>query len=121
MNNTCIDYSCFTTSVDLGITAEAYQKAAAFVSTLTNAQKVSIITGTDISDSNVTWTAYTSADGGSGVNKQFFVSGFSAPAALTMAWDRQLIAEQFKAIGAEFYGVSIPRQDIENDIGEKGS
>lgn len=94
-------------SVDLGITAEAYEKAVAFVSTLTNAQKVSIITGTDISDSNVTWTAYSSADGGSGVNKQFYVSGFSAPAALTMTWDRQLIAEQFKAIGEEFYGVSI--------------
>ncbi|KAK2609837.1 hypothetical protein N8I77_003314 [Diaporthe amygdali] len=91
--------------VDLGITAEAYQKAAAFVATLTNAQKVSIITGSDISDSNATWTAYSSADGGSGVNKQFFVSGFSAPAALTMTWDRQLISDQFKAIGAEFYGM----------------
>ncbi|KAG6362234.1 hypothetical protein INS49_010464 [Diaporthe citri] len=68
--------------LDLGITAEAYEKAVAFVSTLTNAQNVSIITGTDISDSNVTWTAYTSADGGSG-----------------------LIAEQFKAIGEEFYGM----------------
>ncbi|KAH8771599.1 glycoside hydrolase superfamily, partial [Diaporthe sp. PMI_573] len=89
--------------VDLGITAEAYQKAVAFVSALTNAQKVSIITGTDISDSNVTWTAYTSADGGSGINKQFYVSGFSAPAALAMTWDRHLIAEQFQAIGREFY------------------
>lgn len=70
-------------TVDLGMTAEAYQKAVAFVSALTNAQKVSIITGADISDSNVTWKAYTSADGGSGINKQFYVSGFSAPAALT--------------------------------------
>ncbi|KAL1854912.1 hypothetical protein Daus18300_011232 [Diaporthe australafricana] len=91
--------------VDLGIIAEAYEKAVAFVAGLTNAQKVSIITGTDISDSNVTWTAYTSADGGSGVNKQFYVSGFAAPGALTMTWDRQLIADQFKAIGAEFYGM----------------
>lgn len=102
----------FAVPVDLGITAEAYQKAVAFVSGLTNAQKVSIITGTDISDSNATWTAYSSADGGSGVNKQFFVSGFSAPAALTMTWDRQLIADQFKAIGEEFYGVSRIRAPV---------
>lgn len=99
------DFESSTATVDLGITADAYQKAVAFVSALTNAQKVSIITGTSISDSNVTWTAYTSADGGSGVNKQFYVSGFSAPSALTMTWDRQLIAEQFKAVGEEFYGV----------------
>lgn len=100
-----------TLSVDLGITAEAYEKAVAFVATLTNAQKVSVITGTDTSDSNVTWTAYSSADGGSGVNKQFYVSGFSAPAALTMTWDRQLIAQQFKAIGDEFYGVSTSQRE----------
>lgn len=99
------DFESSTVTVDLGITADAYEKAVAFVSALTNAQKVSIITGTGISDSNVTWTAYTSADGGSGVNKQFYVSGFSAPSALTMTWDRQLIAEQFKAVGEEFYGV----------------
>lgn len=109
-NTKILTVTLSTISVDLGITAEAYEKAAAFVSTLTNAQKVSIITGTDISDSNVTWTAYSSADGGSGVNKQFYVSGFSAPAALTMTWDRELIAEQFKAIGEEFYGVSEPKR-----------
>lgn len=51
----------------------------------------------------MTWTAYTSSDGGSGINKQFHVSGFSAPAALTMTWDRHLVAEQFQAIGREFY------------------
>ncbi|KKY37031.1 putative periplasmic beta-glucosidase [Diaporthe ampelina] len=102
--------------VDLGITAEAYEKAVAFVSTLTNAQKVSVITGSDISDSNVTWEAYTATDGGSGINKQFYVSGFSVPASLTMTWDRELIAEQFKAIGEEFYGVSNPQRKGENTL-----
>lgn len=90
-------------TVNLGIASDAYAKATAFVSTLTNAQKVAIITGSSISDVNATWTALEIKDGGSGINMNFYVSGFGMPASATMTWNRTAIAAQFKAVGEEFY------------------
>ncbi|WYZ33836.1 hypothetical protein EsH8_I_000112 [Colletotrichum jinshuiense] len=90
--------------VSLGPYDEAYQKAKSFVATLDNAQKVSIITGQSVTG-NATWTALNNKDGVSGVNYQFYVSGFSMANALTMSWNRQLIEQQFKAVGEEFYGL----------------
>jgi hypothetical protein len=57
-------------NVDLGIAAEAYEKAVAFVSSLTNAQKISIITGQSLTDDNATWNALSSKDGASGINSK---------------------------------------------------
>ncbi|KAH8647383.1 glycoside hydrolase family 3 protein [Xylariales sp. PMI_506] len=90
-------------SVDLGIAEAAYEKAKAFVSTLTNAEKIAIITAEDISDSNATWTAYAAEDGASGINMNFFVSGFTAPSALAMTWNQSLFETSFRALGDEFY------------------
>ncbi|GME38108.1 beta-glucosidase d protein [Neofusicoccum parvum] len=90
-------------SVQLGDFAAAYQKAKTFVSGLTNAQKVSIITGSDVSGSNVTWTALENKDGASGINYQYYVSGFSMDNALAMTWDRDYFEKQAKALGTEFY------------------
>ncbi|KAK1464807.1 hypothetical protein CMEL01_12162 [Colletotrichum melonis] len=90
--------------VSLGRFDDAYQKAKAFVATLDTAAKVSIITGQSVTG-NATWTALNNKDGVSGINYQFYVSGFSMANALTMSWNRQLIEEQFKAIGDEFYGM----------------
>ena len=90
-------------NVNLGIASAAYEKAKAFVATLTNAQKISIITGSSISDGNITWTALASKNGGSGINMNFYVSGFLLPSAVTMTWNRTSIQSQFKALGDEFY------------------
>ncbi|GKT50491.1 putative beta-glucosidase D [Colletotrichum spaethianum] len=90
--------------VSFGRYDDAYQKAKAFVATLNNAQKVSIITGQSVTG-NATWTALNNKDGASGINYQFYVSGFSMANALTMSWNRQLYEQQFKAIGDEFYGM----------------
>ncbi|KAH8202201.1 hypothetical protein TruAng_003676 [Truncatella angustata] len=90
-------------TVDLGIAAEAYEKAVTFVSSLTNAQKISIITGQSITDDNATWTPLVTKDGAVGVNMNFFVSGFTTPAALAMTWNRTLFLENFAAVGQEFY------------------
>ncbi|GKT56101.1 beta-glucosidase D protein [Colletotrichum tofieldiae] len=90
--------------VSFGRYASAYQKAKSFVATLDNAQKVSIITGQSVTG-NATWTALNNKDGVSGINYQFYVSGFSMANALTMSWNRQLIEQQFKAVGDEFYGM----------------
>lgn len=89
-------------TVDLGIAQAAYDKAVAFVAGLSNEQKISVINGGSLSG-NVTWNAYQLRDGESGVNLQFYVSGFSMVHALTMTWNRDLYAAQFKAVGEEFY------------------
>jgi beta-glucosidase len=90
-------------NVNLGIASDAYEKAKAFVATLTNSQKISIITGSSITDDNATWTALTSKNGGSGINMNFYVSGFLLPGALTMTWNRTAFQSHFKALGDEFY------------------
>ncbi|KAL1647792.1 hypothetical protein SLS58_002593 [Diplodia intermedia] len=89
--------------VQLGDFEAAYQKAKTFVSGLTNAEKVSIITGGDVSGSNLTWTALENKDGSSGINYQYYVSGFSMDNALAMTWDRDYFERQNKALGREFY------------------
>lgn len=90
-------------NVNLGIASEAYEKATAFVATLTNAQKIAIITGSSITDGNVSWTALTTSNGGSGINMNFYVSGFLLPGALTMTWNRTAFQAHWKALGEEFY------------------
>ncbi|OHF04312.1 hypothetical protein CORC01_00651 [Colletotrichum orchidophilum] len=90
--------------VSLGRFDDAYQKAKAFVATLDTAAKVSIITGQSVTG-NATWAALNQKDGVSGVDWQFYVSGFSMANALGMSWNRQLIEDQFKALGDEFYGM----------------
>lgn len=80
----------------------AYEKAKIFVAKLNNTEKITIITGGSLDGDN-TWTALNTKDGVSGINFQFYVSGFTMANALTMSWDRDLIQRQFKAVGQEFY------------------
>ncbi|KAJ0335961.1 hypothetical protein COL922a_008572 [Colletotrichum nupharicola] len=92
----------------LGDFNDAYEKAKAFVATLDNAAKVSIITGQSVtsnSTSGSSWTALANKDGLSGINYAFYVSGFTMANALTLSWNRELIEQQFRAIGDEFYGM----------------
>jgi beta-glucosidase len=88
--------------VDLGVYADAYEKAKTFVAALNNTEKIAIITGQSIDG---VWTALNNKDGVSGINYQYFVSGFSMANALTMTWDRSHFEAQFKAVGEEFYGM----------------
>ena len=90
-------------TVQLGIYAEAYTKAKAFVSQLSNTQKLSIVTGSDVTSSNASWTALSAKDGFAGINFQYYVSGFSMGSALAMTWDREHIYNQTQATGREFY------------------
>ncbi|KAF5877125.1 putative beta-glucosidase d protein [Botrytis fragariae] len=92
-------------NVNLGAASDAYEKAVTFISSLTNAQKIAIITGQSINDDNATWTPLVTKNGAVGINMNFFVSGFSTPQALTMTWNRTLFLENFSALGKEFYAV----------------
>lgn len=94
-------------AVDLGEYQAAYEKAKAFVAQLTNAQKISIITGGSVSsnssNSSVSWTALTNKDGFAGINQQYYVSAFPMGGALAMTWNREHFEAQAKASGREFY------------------
>ncbi|KAF7187659.1 putative beta-glucosidase D [Pseudocercospora fuligena] len=88
--------------VHLGEYQDAYNKAKAFVANLTNAQKVSIITGGSINGTS-SWTALANKDGFAGINGQYFVSSFPMGGALAMTWDRAHMEAEAKAAGDEFY------------------
>ncbi|KAM0205566.1 hypothetical protein ACHAQI_009126 [Fusarium lateritium] len=80
----------------------AFKKARGFIAKLNNTEKITIITGGSL-DGDHTWTALNAKDGVSGINFQFYVSGFTMANALAMSWNRDLIERQFKAVGQEFY------------------
>ncbi|CAN8103469.1 unnamed protein product [Discula destructiva] len=86
--------------VDLGDAETAYQSAKTFVAGLTNAQKISIITGESLTGK---WTALENKDGAAGINNQFYTTGFAMPNAVVTTWNKTLYEENFKAIGQEFY------------------
>lgn len=89
--------------VDLGILSSAYEKAKAFVAQMTTAEKITMIGGGSFKG-NVTWEGLVGKDGGSGENYNFYVSAFTMSEALTMTWNKELIAAQNKALGDENYG-----------------
>lgn len=89
--------------VDLGEYQSAYDKAKAFVSNLTNSQKVTIITGGSITNGSTTWTALNNKDGFAGMNGQYYVSSFPMGQALAMTWNKTQFEAEAKASGLEFY------------------
>lgn len=95
--------SLASNNVQLDNYLDAFVKAKAFVAKLTNADKISLITGEDISGTNVTWTALLNKDGFAGINDQYYVSGFPMGSALAMTWDRKHFHDEAYASGREFY------------------
>ncbi|KAL4866514.1 hypothetical protein BDV12DRAFT_210438 [Aspergillus spectabilis] len=94
--------------VSLGEWESAYGKASSFVSTLTTAQKLALITGSSIdSDNGTSFSALSFVDGDMGLQNDYYVSAFSLSSALAMTWDRDAIYAQAKAVGAEFYGKGV--------------
>ncbi|KAF3020075.1 hypothetical protein E8E14_001634 [Neopestalotiopsis sp. 37M] len=88
--------------IDLGPASDAFEKAKAFIDSLTNEEKAKIIVGSSFTG-NVSWTPLASKDGVPGINMALFVSGFPMPNAATMTWNRDLFKQQFQATGEEFY------------------
>ncbi|KAL3494529.1 glycosyl hydrolase family 3 N terminal domain-containing protein [Aspergillus germanicus] len=85
----------------------AYDKASAFISTLSTTQKLSLITGSSITTPNATFTALTFLDGDMGPQNDFYVSAFSLSSSLAMTFDRDAIYAQARAVGEEFYGKGV--------------
>ncbi|KAH8687319.1 putative beta-glucosidase D [Tricladium varicosporioides] len=94
-------------NVDLGDWADAYAKAKALVSKLTNEEKITLITGNSITGGSVNWTALQVVDGTQGPQGYEYVTGWGLSQALVSTWDKGLMYAQFKATGLEFYGKGI--------------
>ncbi|KAL4881825.1 glycosyl hydrolase family 3 N terminal domain-containing protein [Aspergillus karnatakaensis] len=93
--------------VSLGEWQSAYNKANEFVSTLTTAEKLALITGSSLTTNTSSFTALSFLDGSMGVQNDYYVSAFSLSSALAMTWDRDAIYAQAKAVGDEFYGKGV--------------
>ncbi|KIK52498.1 glycoside hydrolase family 3 protein [Collybiopsis luxurians FD-317 M1] len=90
--------------LDLGEWQDAYNQASAFVSTLTNEEKVLLITRQDIPDK---FTALNILDSTVAPNTYYFVSTFPGSEALAMTWDKDLIYNVGHAIGSEHYNLGL--------------
>lgn len=90
-------------AVSLGEWQEAYRKASHFVSQLSTAQKIQLITGNDVNTTDDTFKALQFLDGSMGLQDYFYASAFSQSSALAMTWDREAMYDQARAVATEFY------------------
>lgn len=72
------------------------------VANLSNEDKITLITGGDVTSAN--WTALEFKDGTMGVQGYDYVTAFGETSALVNTWDKTLMFTQFKAVASEFYG-----------------
>jgi hypothetical protein len=92
-------------AVDLGVWQDSYDKAAAFVSGLTNDEKIQIITGQDVASESSAWTAMVFLDGAVSPLNHFFVSAFPVSLAAAMTWDKDLMYKQYQAQAYEHWHI----------------
>lgn len=89
----------------LGDWEDAYQKAVTFVASMTNEQKITVITAGSVAALN--WTVLTQKDASQNPMGYDYVTTFPLASALASTFDRDLMTSQFAATGAEFYGKGI--------------
>jgi beta-glucosidase len=97
------DYILSSGAIKLGIWQTAYDKAEAFVSTLTTAEKSSIISGGDAGN----FSALAMLDSSSNPLTYYFVTTWPAGLAMAMTWNQSTIEAQGAALGAEYGGKGI--------------
>ncbi|KAF2144828.1 glycoside hydrolase family 3 protein [Aplosporella prunicola CBS 121167] len=85
-------------TVNLGEWQSAYDEAKTFVEGLTTAEKISLITGSDVGN----FSALNFKDSGASILDYFYVTTWPVGSALAMTWDKNLAYTQHKALGSEF-------------------
>ncbi|PYH73536.1 beta-glucosidase [Aspergillus vadensis CBS 113365] len=88
--------------VDLQDWASAYNQSVAAVATLSNVDKIRLISGQSVPSIN--FEPYTADDGSQGLESFFYVTSFPESSAMAQTWDPELIKANFHAVGQEFYG-----------------
>lgn len=90
-------------SVKLGEWQDAYDKASAFVGTLTTSEKISLITAGDAGN----FTAMNMLDSATNPLAYYYVTTWPAGLAMAMTWDTEAAFGQGKGVGAEFKGKGV--------------
>ncbi|KAF2642219.1 glycoside hydrolase family 3 protein [Massarina eburnea CBS 473.64] len=90
-------------TIKLGEWQSAYDRASAFVSSLSTTDKLSLVTG----ESAGNFSGIVGLDSSSNPLDYYFVTGWPAGLAMAMTWDKDAINGQGKALGAEFKGKGV--------------
>lgn len=92
-------------SIDFGAWDAAYTQAQAFIAGLSNADKLNLTTGSDVTSAN--WTSLVFLDGTQGPQGYEYITGWAEPSAPAHSWDTTIMWNQFKGVAAEFYNKGI--------------
>ncbi|PYI36165.1 glycoside hydrolase [Aspergillus indologenus CBS 114.80] len=79
----------------------AYNKSVAAVATLSNADKIRLISGQSVP--SIGFEPLTSNDGSQGLESFFYISSCPESSAMAQTWDPELIRAGFHAVGQQFY------------------
>ncbi|KAJ0118882.1 beta-glucosidase d [Diaporthe amygdali] len=90
-------------TIKLGEWQDAYDKASAFVSTLTTSEKISLITAGDAGN----FTALNMLDSATNPLAYYYVTTWPAGLAMAMTWDTEAAYGQGEGVGAEFKGKGV--------------
>ncbi|KAB2578820.1 putative beta-glucosidase d protein [Lasiodiplodia theobromae] len=102
-------------TIQLGDWQDAYDRAKAFVDGLTTSEKISLITGSDVSN----FTALYFRDSGNSILQYYYVTSWPLSSALAMTWDKDQMYQMYKALGDEFYakGINVANGPVSEPLG----
>ncbi|KAF1922458.1 glycoside hydrolase family 3 protein [Didymella exigua CBS 183.55] len=87
-------------TIKLGDWQDAFDKASAFVASLSTTEKLSLVTGSGAGN----FSALEASDSSANPINYYFVTAWPAGLAMSMTWDKDAIYGQGKGLGAEFKG-----------------
>ncbi|KAF7869889.1 hypothetical protein EAF04_004673 [Stromatinia cepivora] len=116
-NSSSVEGLLSSNNVGLGAWSAAYTQAQTFIAGLSNEDKLSLITSSDVKSAN--WTSLVFLDGTQGPQGYEYVTGWSETSALAHSWDKSMMWNQFKGIAAEFYnkGVQVTNAPTSQPLG----
>ncbi|KAL1627424.1 hypothetical protein SLS54_002349 [Diplodia seriata] len=102
-------------TIKLGDWQNAYDRAKTFVDGLSTSEKISLITGSDVSN----FTALYFRDSGDSILDYFYVTTWPLSSAVAMTWDKDHMYTMYKALGDEFYakGINVANGPVSQPLG----
>ncbi|OJD29404.1 beta-glucosidase d [Diplodia corticola] len=90
-------------TIHLGEWQEAFERSKQFVATLSNSEKIDIIT----EGSAGSFPGLSTSDGSASVLDYYWVTTWPAPLAMAMTWDKELVYNQSYGLGSEMWNKGI--------------
>ncbi|KAL1638323.1 hypothetical protein SLS56_000131 [Neofusicoccum ribis] len=102
-------------TIKLGDWQDAYDRAKSFVDGLSTSEKISLITGSDVSN----FTALYFRDSGDSILQYYYVTTWPLSSSLAMTWDKDMMYQMYKALGDEFYakGINVANGPVSQPLG----